>query len=170
MNKKKILVIAFLVILSIALLYVILKEKKSPSTGQTMLYVDPCISKVEAGRNFTININISDALDLYGWEFKLSWNATLLDVIDFKEGSFLKSGGHTFFNFKINDTTGYILADCTLLGNTSGVSGNGTLATVKFHVKTAGNCTLHLQDAILVNSLEQLITTKVNDGYFNTSS
>lgn len=169
MNKKIILVVAFLVILSIALLYVFFKEKESQSVGQTALSINPCISEAESGQNFTIKINISDALDLYSWEFKLTWNATLLDAVDFKENSFLKNGGRTFFTFKINDTAGYILADCTLLGNVSGVSGNGTLATVKFYVKTAGECTLHLQDVILVNSLEQQIIPKINDGHFNTS-
>jgi len=126
--------------------------------------VDPPTSKAGVGQTFTININVSDVIDLYGWEFKLGWNLTLLDAVSVTEGSFLKSGGNTFFVYKIFNTEGYILVDCTLLGNTSGVSGDGILATVEFDVECRGETILDLYDTKLVNSFEQLIFHEVIDG------
>ncbi|MDI6904744.1 MAG: cohesin domain-containing protein [Candidatus Bathyarchaeia archaeon] len=121
------------------------------------------------GQNFTININISGVVDLYGWEFKLRWNSTLLDAVNVVEGSFLKQGGNTLFiTPTINNTEGYMIVDCTLLGDIPGVSGNGTLATVEFHVKTVGECTLDLYDTILVSSAEQPIPHTAIDGYYYT--
>ena len=81
------------------------------------------------------------------------------------EGPFLKQGGDTFHSFKINNTEGHMLLDCTLLGKVSGVSGNGTLATVEFYVKVSGESVLDLYDTILVNSQKQSITHTSNDGY-----
>jgi len=138
------------------------------SSSTATIYVDPQTSTGTVGQNFTININISNVTDLYGWEFKLRWNSTLLDAKDVLEGSFLKQGGNTFFTFKINNTEGYMIVDCTLLGDVSGVSGNGTLATVKFYVEARGECALDLYDTKLVNSSEQSITHTTIDGNFRT--
>ena len=57
---------------------------------------------------------------------------------------------------KMNNAEGYVLVSCTLLRNITGVSGNGTLATVEFRAEKAGSCTLDLYDTKLVNSFKQL--------------
>lgn len=136
----------------------------STALSTTMISVNPLTSSALVGQNFTIDINISDVFDLYGWEFRLRWNSTLLDVVNVTEGSFLKQGGNTFFTFKTNNTAGYILVDCTLLGSILGVSGNGMLATVEFYVESAGESILDLYNTILVNSQEQTIYHTQIDG------
>jgi len=128
--------------------------------------VNPPTSTAAVGQTFMIDINVSDVVDLYGWEFKLGWNSTLLDAVNVTEGAFLKQGGDTFFASKINNTAGYMLVDCTLLGNVSGVSGNGILATIEFYVEERGECTLDLYDTTLINSTEQSITHTTVDGNF----
>jgi hypothetical protein len=139
------------------------------SSSTATIYVDPQESIGTIAQNFTISICISDVADLYGWEFKLGWNATILDSVEVSEGSFLKSGGSTFFTYKTNNTLGYMIVDCTLLAQVPGVSGSGVLATIKFHVKSIGECILDLYDTILVNSVEQAIEHISIDGYYYTS-
>jgi len=135
------------------------------------LYVNPSMSMAGVGQNFTININISGVVDLYGWEFKLRWNSTLLDAVNVIEGSFLKQGDNTLFiTPTVNNIEGYLRLDCTLLGDIPGVSGNGTLATIEFTVKAAGECALDLYDTALVSSFEQPITHTITDGHFNAIS
>ncbi len=133
------------------------------------LHVHPPTKTVAVGQTFIIDIRISDVIDLYGWEFKLGWNPNLLDVVDVTEGAFLKQGGETFFTNKINNTEGYILVDCTLLGDVSGVNGSGTLACVKFHAEEQGSCVLDLYDTKLVSSVEQPIPHTANDGSVTVS-
>jgi len=157
-------------------------EQISPKTTNSVLATDsvqqtttisisPATVTSQVGCNFIINITISDVTDLYGWEYKLKWNNTLLDATDSAEGPFLKSGGDTFFSAKINNTAGFMLVDCTLLGNVLGVSGNGTLASVTFFVKNSGKCPFDLYDTTLISSLEQAIPHQTIDGYgyFNSS-
>lgn len=139
----------------------------SPSVA--IISVDPPTSKAMVNQSFMININISDIADLYGWEFKLGWNSTVLEAISVVEGPFLRQGGDTFFWSKINNTEGYLLADCTLLGNMPGVTGNGTLSTIELHVKAKGESILHLYDTKLINSLEQPINHTAIDGYYYTT-
>jgi len=99
------------------------------------------------------------------WEFKLGWNASLLEVVSVEEGGFLKSGGETFFSEKINNTDGYVHLACTLLGDVSGVNGSGILAIIEFHVKATGECVLDLYDTALGDSNLQPIVHVANDGY-----
>jgi hypothetical protein len=139
------------------------------ASPQTTVYVAPSTMTVTAGQTFSVNIEISDVVDLYGWEFTLKWNPTFLDVLNVTEGEFLKSGGDTFFWPIMNNTEGYILVDCTLIGNITGVNGSGTLAIVELKAESAGQSILDLYDTKLVNSLEQPIDHTANDGYVTTS-
>ena len=157
-----------LLLLSVLALKFMVCIKTSSSTP--IICVDPQTSVGAVTQNFTVNINISDVIDLYGWEFKLGWNATVLDVVEVYEGPFLKSVGDTFFTYKVNSTASYIIVDCTLLGLVPGVSGNGTLATVKFYVKNVGDSVLDLYDTVLVDSNEQTILHTTVDGYYYTSA
>jgi hypothetical protein len=85
--------------------------------------------------------------NLYGWEFKLYYNNTMLNGTSISEGEFLKSHGETFFeeiNFTdtYNATHGILWATCSLLGNVSGINGSGALANIVFECKQFGNSTL----------------------------
>ncbi len=133
----------------------------------TTVNVFPSTVAVSVGQNVIIEVKITDVLDLYGWEFRLRWNPILLDAVAVIEGNFLDGGGarNTFFWSIVNNTAGYILADCTLLGDVPGVNGSGTLATVIFYVKYAGESVLSLDDTKLISSDEQSISHEATDGY-----
>ena len=100
------------------------------------MFVDPATQTVSA--SFSININVTNADDIYAWEFKLSYNTTALTATNVVEGSFLSAGGSTQFNKTINDahnaTHGVVYAYCSLIGDVQGVSGSGTLAIVSFNI------------------------------------
>ena len=129
-----------------------------------MISVDPPLITV-SGETFAVSIAILDVVDLYGWEFRLRWNSTLLDVTNIDEGPFLKQGGETYFTSKVDNVENYILVDCTLLGVVPGVNGNGVLAVVEFDVRGIGESILDLHDTTLVSSLEQPIIHQSTDGY-----
>jgi hypothetical protein len=132
--------------------------------------VSPLSVTIPVYQNFTIDVTISQVSDVYGWEINLTWNGTLLDPVDVSEGPFLKTGGATFFTSQVNAIDGSMVADCTLVGTANGVNGQGTLAAITFYVKNAGECPLHLSEAILVNSTEQSIQSQTADGYFTALS
>jgi len=131
----------------------------------TVVSVYPSSVVASEGQDFDIDVITESVSDLYGWEFRLAWNAALLDVASVAEGPFLKGGGNTFFSYNVNASAGRVVLDCTLLGSVLGVSGSGTLATVTFHVKNSGQCLLDLYDVTLLNHLEETIPCQVNDGY-----
>lgn len=161
--KKKF--VSFALALTIVLVTCLYGAIVSVAWGQTTaVSVDPTTVTI-GGTIVTININVSGVVDLYGWEFRLRWNSTLLDVTGITEGTFLKQGGDTFFASKTDNAVGYIMVDCTLIGDISGVSGNGILAVVKFDIEDSGETVLDLYDSTLVSSLEQPIIHQSTDGY-----
>jgi len=136
---------------------------------EASVYVDPSTTIVEVYQEFSVNISISNVADLYGWEFKLKWNSTLLEALDVTEGGFLKGYNDTLFVINMNNTEGYIRAACTLIGSIPGVNGSGILATVKFYVETSEEGILDLYDTKLVSSTEQPIEHTAIDGYYYPS-
>jgi len=164
----------------IILVFMVAKSEtqQTPASFQTItlestsleatVYVDPSTTTAEVSQEFSVNISISNVTDLYGWEFRLRWNSTLLDALNVTEGDFLKAYNDTLFVINMNNTAGYVRAACTLIGSIPGVNGSGTLATVKFYVETLGECVLDLYDTKLVSSTEQPIEHLSIDGYFSS--
>jgi len=165
MNRKIAIVVSLLLIMIIVISYIILNRPVSSA----VIYVNPQTVEGAVGQSFMANISISNVADLYGWRLKLRWNETVLDVISATEGAFLKSKGNTFF-YQANTTEGHLVLDCTLLGNVSGVSGDGTLVAIQFHVKGSGSCDLDIYDTMLINSAEESIIHTVVKGIFHSTS
>ena len=117
----------------------------------TTVAVDPPTLTVVVGDTFNVNINITSVTNLTCWEFKLYY-LNVLKCTAVTEGSFLRTGGGTFFNKVItndyNSTHGQLLAYCTLLGPSS-VSGSGVLTTITFQATLRGNTELHLSTTSL---------------------
>ncbi len=139
--------------------------KGMQANAVTTISVSPSSVTVMVGQSFSIDVTISAVSNLYGWEYKLRWNASLLSAVSVVEGSFLETAGNTFFVPKINNTAGSMIVDCTLLGDVWGVSGSGILSTVSFNVITAGETLLDLQDTMLIDYFEQQIPHDSVDGY-----
>ena len=134
-------------------------------SATTAVSVVPQLIRANLGQSFSIDVTVSDVVDLYAWEIELSWEPSLLGVISVVEGTFLKLGGDTFFIYNVNDTQGHILIDCTLIGQIVGVNGNGVLATVTFLVLSVGETPLDLHDEVLLDHNEVQIACQVSDGY-----
>jgi len=167
MNKKVIVILASCVVISIGIIsaYFI----TNMANAATRVYVDPDKVARSIGQDFTVNISISNVENLYAWECKLGWNMTILELVSVTEGTFLRNAGSTFFSSGLNETFGHVVIDCTLLGTVEGVSENGVLASIQFHVKNEGSCDLMLYDTKLVDASERIITHTVNGGYFSAS-
>jgi len=157
---------ALIVLLTMPLGAVIIVEATS-----TWAFLDPSTQTVGAiGDFFTVNVSIADVFDLYGYGFKLYYDSTVMNGTQVIEGSFLKSGGRTLFwvmNFTdhYDSTHGVVWIVCSLLGNVSGVSDSGVLATIKFESVSVGDSIpLHLADVELFDSSGSPIPHEDLDG------
>jgi len=165
-RKKTIIIILSLIIVAILLAYVVFSILMS---NPTTLYLDPQTTEKAVGQDFVVNASVSNVVDLYGWELYLSWNKTILDVVNVTQGPFLESGGNSpFISPTIWNENGSLLLDGLLTGNVTGVDGSGVLATIRFQVIGSGKSDLLLYGTTLVSSSQKSIAHTVKSGTFST--
>ena len=136
----------------------------------TRLYVDPeniINPNLDPSENFTINVKILNATDLFGYEFFLNYTTDVLTATEIMLGSFFPPDS-VIVKREINDTIGYAWYDIAMpLGAPSGKTGSGTLATINFTVDSTGESPLDLCNTKLVDSEGERIEHDTFDGYFS---
>lgn len=167
------ILLSFLCIAALEIVLPVFRISVLASSGTTVA-IDPQIRSANPGGSFTINVTVTNVTDLTSWGFRVGFPRGLLETIkeNITEGPFLKLGGSTSFTAKV--FSNYIDVGCVLPGATAGVSGNGTLASATFKVRTTGNTTLDLYNVGLLDSGGLVIEDwdkkdSPDDGYFYTT-
>ena len=132
---------------------------------QTTVYIDPATIEVNVCDNFTININVANVTNLYAYEFKLTWNTSLINCITCTPTP--PWGLYVVAKNECNDTVGYYWLAATALTPAPSFTGSTTLAQCEFHCKGAGECVLDLQNTRLLNPNANLVPTPPNLGDAN---
>jgi hypothetical protein len=122
--------------------------------------VQPATPAVTAGQSFTLNVQVSGATDLYGYQFDLGFNSAVLAATSVSEGAFLPTGGPTIFvPGTIDNVGGSITANADILnGAVSGVNGSGDLLDVMFQALAPGSSNVQIFNLIALNSFGQGLT------------
>jgi hypothetical protein len=134
----------------------------------TTVYIDPELTLTQLNTTFSVNISISEVMDLCSWQAYIYYENEILKATGYAEGPFLKSYGPTLFdggyNNNYNETHGEIWMYCLRTWSGTGVNGSGTLATVTFEATMGGTTPLSLTNTILGNSTAQRISHTTADG------
>jgi parallel beta-helix repeat protein len=109
--------------------------------------ISPATREVNVGERFNVTVNVANVIGFHDLQFRLAWNTTVLRISDAFEGEFLKTGGQTFFLEEPFQEEGYMYVGCTLLGNLTGVSGNGTFASLEFLALAPGETLLDISES-----------------------
>ncbi len=105
------------------------------------------------GSSFDVTVNISSVTDLFAFQLDILFDPTILSATGISEGSFLPSGGTTFFiPGTIDNSLGSIEITADSLIAASGVSGSGDLVTFTFSALAKGTSSLNLANVELLNS------------------
>ena len=115
---------------------------------------------IHAGDTFTLDLSAADVYALAGWQFDITFDPRVLEVLEVKEGKFLKTGGGTTFFQKgsIDNATGKITKLSSARLSEAGVSGTGTLLSVTFTAKAGGETRLSLHNVQLGTITGRIIT------------
>lgn len=105
---------------------------------------------VAVGDTFTIPVSITGAVNLSNFQFVLSFNALILQVIGVTENAFFTQGDITVFISGFTDnSSGLILGVSDALIFQPLVNGTGVLANIEFTAISAGTSALTLSNAFL---------------------
>jgi len=115
----------------------------------TRLYVDPPESSAGVGDSFSVDVNVENVVNLYGWSCNLTFRADVLQVwvetVAFSTWMQTASGSPAMPLMTVDNTAGFVMMGQILVPTaTSGATGNGTLVTVTFNVTSVGASYLDL--------------------------
>src|SRR5215469_7256117 len=135
------------------------------------IIVQPYTVNVAPGSHVSLDIRASGVSDLYAYQFDIGFDPTVLSAESVSEGAFLPSRGSTFFFAGMIDNVGGTITSIadSLSGPVSGVSGSGTLVTLKFSAPIQGSTTVDIFNLTALNSFgagiaETTISATVNVG------
>ncbi|MEM2912555.1 MAG: cohesin domain-containing protein [Candidatus Bathyarchaeia archaeon] len=138
------------------------------------LYVDPSLVKdVPIGSTFTVDIKVANIQNLYTWQIKLLFNATVLECTGATYPPDHVFAGQPTVPVTpiIDNTAGYVLYGCSLMGAATPFSGSGKLCQITFQVKALGESDLKFstpygQDTYLLDYDLNSIDVTVQNGFF----
>ena len=134
--------------------------------GPTIISVEPENTYVNLVENdFSIDVNVTDALETWAFEFKLSWDYSVLNITNTTNGSFLSQGGEAYCVQDVHYDEGWLRFGCTLLEPATSQLGSGNLAIIDFTTLNEGETSLHLYDTKLLNDTLDNYTHTAEDGY-----
>jgi general secretion pathway protein D len=114
----------------------------SASSGASFAFDPPSISQ-KMGSTFAVNVMVSGVQNAYSVPLQVNYDPKLLEVVNVSNGTFLSQDGQIVTLVKRDDnTTGTLQINATRPPGSPGVSGQGTVVTVTFRAKTAGQATL----------------------------
>ena len=141
------------------------KVSITPSTMQ--------LTSTQIGDTIDVQLTIENVQNLFAWNLNLTWNPTVLNLTNVKEGSFLSNTGSTLFTWSssISPTSrsqGYIDSVACILLEATSANGNGILATLSFQVLSTGVSQLSITGTQLASpsksGVMQFITATLNSG------
>jgi len=150
-NQKK---TSIIVLLFVASLLIVLPIQMVKAQTTTTVNVTPQTSTPVVGQTITISITLNNVQNLYAVDVTLNWNTALL--------SFQTNSNQTFIgvsNGVLNTPISVVLDSAsqaagefhlvvTSVSPTTGFSGSGTIATLKFTVTGAGKSSLTLASTL----------------------
>jgi len=144
----------------------------SLANAQADITIDPTTQTTSTGTVVTVDVDITNVTNLYGYQFDLTFNPSILQAVSSTEGTFLPSGGATFFIPGTNDNVGGTVSATadTLLTAVNGVSGTDELAVFTFDAIGTGTSTLGIQNETLLDSNLNVIADTTTGGTVTVTS
>jgi len=163
MMARKYMIMALLTILLIAPL-IFPRTLASPEK----LRVDPAYVEKNPGDTVEVKVIIEDVEDMGGFEFKLLWNATILECIGVNitlPPTWNITEGTALVNANVTDNEiGQYHVSVAYLPPAEPFTGNQTLVTLTFKAWEPGTTLLELEDVTIVDSLENPISVNEEEG------
>ena len=150
---RKLTLIALASLFALALTLLILGSSKAagPKLG-----CKPYQLSVQTGQTFYFTVYVTDTVDLYAWQFDMSFTPAYLEFVKILPGYHLRRDGTAFYLVEPISTTGEIqLAAFTRLSEDVGIDGSGAIAHIFFKAKSqtsaSGTTSASFNEPLLVD-------------------
>jgi len=165
------LLIVFIFVTSPLLGDVDARENESSEIITTTLTIDPNTSNIFVGDSLSVDITVSDVSDLYGVSLEITFDPTVVIVVDADPGETgvqIGEGSCPVADFvvfnEVNNTTGVINYDISSLWPSEPCNGIGVVASITFQGLGEGSSAVHFNNWLLSNTDGISIETSTQDG------
>ncbi len=111
--------------------------------GSASFGFDPAAITQAKGSTFAVNVQLSGAQNAYSVPLQVSYDPKILQVVNVSNGNFLSQDGQAVaLVHRDDDSTGTLQITATRPPGAPGISGAGTVVTLTFMAKSAGQSTL----------------------------
>jgi len=105
--------------------------------------IDPASITAHAGSTFAVNVFLTGAQNVYSVPLQVSYDPKMLQVVNISNGGFLSQDGQAVaLVHRDDDTTGTLQITTSRPPGAGGVTGQGTVVTLTFQAKAAGQSTV----------------------------
>ncbi len=120
--------------------------------GLLQLAVAPASSTQKVGSTFPLSVTVGSAQDLYEVPMDVHYDPKLLTLVNVDTGSLLGKDGQTVALVHRDDGNGDVTISASRPPGVKGVNGSGSICTLTFQAKAAGDTTVAVVKAAARNS------------------
>jgi general secretion pathway protein D len=111
--------------------------------GSASFGFDPPAITQPKGSTFAVNVQLTGAQNAYSVPLQVTYDPKILQVVNVSNGNFLSQDGQAVaLVHRDDDSTGTLQITATRPPGATGISGDGTVVTLTFMAKSAGQATL----------------------------
>jgi general secretion pathway protein D len=114
-----------------------------PPPGSASFSFDPPAITQPHGSTFAVNVLVAGAQNAYSVPLQVTYDSKMLQVVNVSNGTFLSQDGQAVaLVHRDDDSSGTLQITATRPPGATGISGQGTVVTLTFLAKSAGQSTL----------------------------
>jgi len=115
----------------------------APPPGSASFSFDPAAIAQPAGSTFAVNVQLAGAQNAYSVPLQVTYDPKVLQVVNVSNGNFLSQDGQAVaLVHRDDESTGTLQITATRPPGAVGISGDGTVVTLTFMAKSAGQSTI----------------------------
>jgi general secretion pathway protein D len=131
-------------------------QPASAPAGSAVVSFDPPMLTQAVGSTFTVNVNLAGGQNVYSVPLQVTYNPLLLQLVNVSNGPLLEQDGQPVALVHRDDSmAGIVQLTASRPPGAAGVSGTGSVFTLTFQAKAAGQATLNINRAQLKNAAMQ---------------
>jgi len=127
--------------------------------GTPVLSLRPSVPEVNQNGSFSVNVQVDNVTELFSAPMRVKYDNKTLKLLEVVQGDFMKGDGQqvTFSEAKAEED-GVAIINLNRVPGAGGISGSGTLVTLKFQAIGKGTTAINFQDVALRDAKLQNIT------------
>ena len=132
-----------------------MKQQQAASVSPVMMQLVPSNIKQAVGGTFKVMVMMTGGMDSYSTWASMQYDATKLSLVNVDVGDLLGKDGQPVALVHRDDGGGNVVISASRPPGVAGITGAGTICTMTFEAKSAGDASIAITRPVVRNSKQQ---------------